>query len=135
MILNSILCLVILTLVASDNNGEVPDSLSSLLLLEDGNVLREAIDLLQLEKIERLETQNDKAENKIQDLEKEMQKLKQDHAAEMQRIAKDTENKIQDFEKETQKLQKDHAAEEQRIIQENTNQKRTMQGDIQNITE
>ena len=50
-----------------------------------GNVLREAIDLLQLEKIEHLKAKNDKAENKILDLEKEVKKLKQDHETEMQK--------------------------------------------------
>ena len=61
--------------------------------LSGGNVLREAIDLLQLEKIENLKNQNEEAENKILDLEKDIQNLQQDRLAKKLNLQKSESSK------------------------------------------
>jgi len=113
MILNSILCLPFLILVTSAENVELTELLPSIFTEEGGNVLREAIDLLQLEKIEQLKNQNEEAENKILDLEKEIQKLKEDH----------------------KKLKEDHKTEIQKTVQVNAVRMKTIQKDVEKLKE
>merc|ERR1719244_1490551 len=108
MIRNIILCLPSLILVTSAENVDLIDSLPSIPTVEGDNVLREAIDLLQLEKIEHLKNQNEEAENKILNLEKEIKKMKEDHKTEIKKTVQVNAIRIETIKKDLDKLKEEH---------------------------